>query len=230
MVKSEPIIMKSNTKRLLLASHTDPCRRLTQYTRAWSLSSMLALLGRRQMPKVLTKFIATGVALIVAFLVTCVAAKADRFNPQILSQSGGTISISVLPNQGWHDGSITFPASNVPAGTAVYARGFAETVPPLGAPVASLATVYSIVISFDPKFATSFSTNAATTVTLTLPQNANLGKPFNMYETEFCYQTPPSPASWNGPYVGTVSSNMVRFSLPAHPLLGTTIVVLSIMQ
>ena len=182
------------------------------------------------MPYVLTRFMVTIVALTMTFLLTCVVAQADRFTPQILSQSGGTISISILPNQGWHDGSISVPASNVPNGTAVYARGFAEAIPPLGTPVASQTTVYSIIISFDPKFTTSFSTTAATTVALTVPQNADLSKPFNMYETEFYYRTPPSLATWHGPYLGTVSSSTVQFSLPAHSLLGTTIVVLTIMQ
>ncbi len=182
------------------------------------------------MPKFLARFMVTVIALMMTLFLTCVVAEADRFNPQILPQSGGTISISILPNQGWHGGSLTFPASDVPIGTAVYARGFVEAVPPLGTPVASQTTIYSIIISFDPKFTTSFSTTAATTVRLALPGNANLSKPFNMYETEFYYLTPPSPATWNGPYLGTVSNNVLELSLPAHSLVGTTIVVLTIMQ
>ena len=175
------------------------------------------------------QFVFTSIVLVTLFLNTALSAAADQFYPQILAPAGGTIRIYASPGQGYH-GTITFSSSNIPSGTAANVHGYLRALGGLGTPPAAATTLYSIVIGLDPKFTTLFSTSAASTVTLGFPQSVDLSKPINMYETEYDSSTPPSPTTWQGPYIGTVSGSVLTFSLPAFAFPGTNVVVLAVTQ
>ena len=94
-------------------------------------------------------------------LMLTLSVSADQFHAQILS--GGKISISVNPSQGY-TGTLEFAASNMASDTAVFLLGNAEPFSQIAAPPGSSATLYSILLNFYPHYTCQFKTTGQSTL------------------------------------------------------------------